>query len=39
MLSSRFSCVTPGTVKYSLDFPRVVENREYAMDIGCGDAL
>ena len=38
-LSSRFSCVAPAMEKYSLDLPRAIKNREYAMEMGCGDVL
>ena len=32
MISS-FSCVAPGMKKYSLDLPRAVKNREYALEM------
>ena len=32
-----FFCGAPGMEKYGLDLLRPVENREYAMEIGCGD--
>ena len=38
-LSSRFSCVAPGTGKYSLDLPRAIKNKEYAMEMRCGNVL
>ena len=38
-LISSFSCVAPGMEKYSLDLPRAAKNREYALEMGCGDVL
>ena len=35
-MDSRFSCVTPGMEKFSLDLPWAVENRECALEVGCG---
>ena len=34
-MSSRFSCVTLGMERFSLDLPRAVKNREYALEVGC----
>ena len=31
--------MAPGREKYSLDLPRAVKNREYAMEMKCGDVL
>ena len=38
-MSSRFSCVTPGMERFSLDLPSAVENRECALVERNGGAL
>ena len=35
-MSSRFTCVTPGMERSSLDLPRAVENRVCALEVGYG---
>ena len=38
-VSSRFSCVTSGMERFSLDLPKLLENIECALEVGCGGAL
>ena len=38
-MSSRFSFVTLGMERLSLDPPRAVKNRECVLKVGCGSAF
>ena len=38
-MGSRFSCVSPWMERLSLDLPRTVKNRQYALEVGCGGVV
>ena len=38
-VDSRFSCVAPGTEKFSLDLLGAVKDLKCALELGCGDVF